>query len=594
MKKLYILTVLCMLAFASCTKGVLDKLPTDIMTEEQVWKDPALINAYLTEAYAQTTVWESESSISPSMNTGDKHFYIYLIHAISDEAKSNSGWAGNAAGFKSGGIKISGGFLEWWEKPYSIIRNLNDFIARVPESPIDNNIKKLRVAEARFVRAYNYFSMCIRYGAVPLILKVLKKDDPEAELYPKRNAEQEVYDFIIKEMDELSVILPEKVADADYGRPSKYAALALKSRAALYAASIAKYGTVQLNGLLGIPAAKANEYYQKSIDASKTIMAAPFDLYNKYPGDKAQNYRQIFLDEKNVESIFVRPHNPTNRDAGGTGWQYDFFQCPKPNGWGSGSVNGVYLEMVEEYEYTDGRTGTLDRTAITTGLWTIEDLWKNKDPRFFASIYTQNTPWQSRILDFHNGILKPDGTVTTESYQGVLGVGQNGNTGFGLLKYLDENKSNMDASAAYSSGQDWILFRLAEIYLNYAEASFETGNSTEALIYVNKIRTRAGIAPLTTIDINKIRHERKIELAFEGHRYWDLRRWRIAKQELTKNHTGLRYILDFTTRKYKLAILPKLDGAAADPIFYDWNYYFPITLARTNANKNLVENPGYQ
>lgn len=597
MKYLYILlSISTILALTSCQKGVLEKTPLDIITEDQVWKDPALINAYLAQAYVQTSVWESESPTQPRMASGDQHFHIYLIHAISDEAKNNSGWAGSAMGFKSGGIKIGGGLLEWWERPYAIIRNLNDFIERVPTSPINESLKATRVAEARFIRAYNYFSMVIRYGGVPLVLKVIDKNAPEEELYPKRNSEQEVYDFVIKEMDEISAILPTTVAGSDYGRPSKYAAIALKARAALYAGSIAKYGTIQLNGLLGIPAAKANEYYQKSIDACKAIMqSGAFDLYNKYPGDKAKNYRQIFLDEKNIETIFARPHNPTDRDAGGTGWQYDFFQCPRPNGWGSGSVNGVYLEMAEEYEYIDGRPGKIDRSLIgTTKLWTMEELWGGKDPRFFASIFTQNTPWQGRILDFYNGIVKPDGSITRETYEGILAVAQNTQTGFGILKYLDESKSNMDATTAYTSQQDWILFRLAEIYLNYAEASYETGATPEALLYTNKIRERAGISALTSIDIDKIRHERKVELAFEGHRYWDLRRWRIAKSELTVNRNGLRYILDYTTRKFRLALLPKQDSGNADPIFYDWNYYFPITLNRTNANKNLVENPGYQ
>lgn len=110
---------------------------------------------------------------------------------------------------------------------------------------------------------------------------------------------------------------------------------------------------------------------------------------------------------------------------------------------------------------------------------------------------------------------------------------------------------------------------------------------------VNQIRTRAGIATLASVDREKIRHERKVELAFEGHRYWDLRRWRIAESVLSVNRSGIRYILDFTTRKYKLQVLDNIDGTVNPPKFYSYNYYFPITLSRTGNNPNLVENPGY-
>ena len=143
-----------------------------------------------------------------------------------------------------------------------------------------------------------------------------------------------------------------------------------------------------------------------------------------------------------------------------------------------------------------------------------------------------------------------------------------------------------------TSRTDWIIFRYAEILLNLAEAAFELGKTDEALDAINQIRNRAGIAPLTTIDRNKIHHERKIELAFEGHRYWDVRRWRTAEVDLSKSFSNLRFIVDYTTRKYKLEILPHWDGLPV-PQFYPQHYYMPITLERTNNNPNLVENPGY-
>ncbi|MFV0604677.1 MAG: RagB/SusD family nutrient uptake outer membrane protein [Niabella sp.] len=604
MRTIYIYILFIIVIFTSCQKGVLDKKPLDIITEDMVWADPALMDAYLTEAYAQTSVWESESVLQPYMGSGDKHYYIFLIHSITDECKTNSGWAGSAHGTKMNGIRIGGGFLEWWERPYKIIRNLNLFISKVPSSPLDENLKTQRVAEARFIRAFNYFEMAIRYGGVPLITKVQNISDPEEELFPARNSEKEIYDFIIAEMDAIKNDLQETVPDADYGRPGKYAAIALKSRAALYAGSIAKYGTLQLNGLLGFPASDADVYFQKSLDASKEIMDShKFDLYNKYPDDKVKNFRNIFLDERNIETIFARVHNDQNRDAGGNGWQYDFFNCPRPGAWGQGNTIGPYLEMVKEFDNIDGSPDTRTNADFQTGLWTMEQLWGNKDPRFAASIYTNEMPWQGRILNFRNGILTPDGSVVNTTYNGVINRGENGGFGgFGILKYLDESKSNMDAGTGYSSSTDWILFRYAETLLNYAEASFELNHAGDALTVINQIRARAGITgTLGSITMDQIRHERKVELAFEAHRYWDLRRWRIAKNVLTVNRSGLRYILDYNsydpnsnTHKYKLQVFTNYDNGNSNPVFFDYNYYFPITLARTQANTNLKENPGYE
>ena len=115
----------------------------------------------------------------------------------------------------------------------------------------------------------------------------------------------------------------------------------------------------------------------------------------------------------------------------------------------------------------------------------------------------------------------------------------------------------------------------------------------DALIAINQIRNRAGIAALTSIDREKIHHERKVELAFEGHRYWDVRRWRTAVADLSKQWSGIRYILDLETGKYQIKIVEKIDGASNIPQFRSENYYFPITIQRTSNNPNLVENPGY-
>lgn len=592
-KAVYYILVGTML-LASCSK-ILDKVPLDMISDEAVWKDEALTEAYLIELYGKMTYFANESK--GNVWDGDAWFPCFTNNEMSDEGRGN--WGADAYSYKFGNLQIGGGLMEWWG--YGPIRDLNIFLERLPETPLSDELKATRKAEARFLRAFSYFAMVKRYGGIPLITKAQKLEDPEEELYPARNKEAEVYDFIIHELDEIVNDLPDP-ANAESGRPGKSAALALKSRAALYAASIARFGTVQLDGVVGIPADKANSYYQTAYDAADQIIKAGWHELYKGDADKVVNFKNIFLNEGNKEVIFVKPHNEVNNLAGGNGWAVDFLQCPYPQGWGAGNETGPYLEMVEAFEYTDGRPGTLDRTVIQQGLWTTDDLWKDKDPRFFATIYTQNTPWQGGVVDFHRGILKPDGTIQLEdSYNGVLANGTNGaGTGFGVMKYLNEAHDNMAGtnSGWPTSWQDWVIFRYAEILLNYAEAAFELNKPGDALNAVNQIRDRAGIAPLALVDRDKIRHERKVELAFEGHRYWDLRRWRTAETDLSRHFTGLQFVLDYNShiagqKKYKLLTIEKVDGAVA-PLFRSYNYYFPITMARTSNNPNLVENPGYQ
>jgi hypothetical protein len=416
-------------------------------------------------------------------------------------------------------------------------------------------------------------------------------------LYPKRNSEQEIYDFVISEMDAIASDLS---ATATYGRPCKWAALTLKSRAALYAGSIAQFGAIQLNGTLGIPQNLSTAYYQKAYDAAQAIISSGiYSLYNA-DANKVQNFRNIFLKKKNSEVIFAKQHNFVDAlGGGGATWSYDFVQRPKPHAWNGGMGNEPYLEMAEEFEYVDGTPGQLDRTAIQQGLWSMNDLWGKKDPRFFATLYTMETPWRGGFVDFHKGLITPTGNILDSGQDAFQGVAAWGNqnmwgggdfgTGFGVMKLLDEV---VDIGSTWSnSGTDYIVFRYGEVLLNFAEAANELGKSGDALSAVNQIRTRAGIASLASVNREKIRHERKVELAFEGHRYWDTRRWRTAKTSLTNTFSGIRYILDYTTRKYKLQVLNNIDGNPA--LFNDQNYYFPITLKRTGVNKNLVENPGY-
>lgn len=119
--------------------------------------------------------------------------------------------------------------------------------------------------------------------------------------------------------------------------------------------------------------------------------------------------------KNNSEVIFAKRHDSYNGlITGGNGWAVDFFQCPRPQGWNRGNLDGPYLELVEEFEYIDGTSGKLNRSEVESGLWTMDKLWGKKDPRFFATIYTQETQRKGSYVDYHNGLLLPDGTIMTK------------------------------------------------------------------------------------------------------------------------------------------------------------------------------------
>lgn len=601
MKKISLIVFALAAVFASGC-DVLDKKPLDIISDGQVWEDQDLTDAYLANMYYDNCVAVNEMPVT--FDWTDENFWKgpgcgwAFINEMADEGVCLWNFHTDMVkGWKAGGISATNVpiYLEWWDNGYRLIRDANYFMEKLSASTtLDKSFIKKRMAEARFIRAFNYFALVKRYGGVPLITKTQKVDDPKEELYPMRDKEKEIYDFIISECDLCFSDLPEKNTDADLGRATRYAALSLKCRAALYAASIAEFGTVQLDGLVGIPADDAEGYYKTAYDAaSKIISSGQFELYDK-DSDKTENFKNIFLDEGNKETIFAVRHTGSTRNA--SFWSYDFVQCPK-NAWGGGNKDMPYLEFVEEFEHIDGTSGKFDNTVFDGRLWMLEDLWANRDPRLFATVYTQGTIFQGKMIDYHKGLIRPDGKIQddTGSYEGVLTRGNYGVDGsmgssFGVMKYLNpENDNNVWTN---ESSTDYIVFRYAETLLNFAEAALQLGKTDEALSKVNMVRKRAGIAPLTSVNHKAIEHERKVELAFEGHRYWDARRWRVAATELKGDRHGLQYILDFTTRNYRIKKVP-VSSAGLSLRFPESNYYLPIGLARISINSNLLENPGY-
>jgi hypothetical protein len=429
--------------------------------------------------------------------------------------------------------------------------------------------------------------MGIRWGGVPIITTPQALDAPKEEIFVSRNSEKEVYDFIIQEMTDISTVLP---AQTEKGRPSKFAALALKSRAALYAASIAKYGQQQLNGLLGFNSSEVSKYAQISYDASKSIIeTSPHILYEQLP-DKAKNFQNLFLDESaaNKEVIMAEVYDFSKNRA------HAFTMRSTPhdfsNTWASMNYN---YDFIERFEFANGLPGnSISRSMLTSREWSVDELFNNRDPRFVASVFYPESNWRGGKTYFHKRTIRNGVTYTTgtdeNGFPYASTTRNNIRTGLMVRKRTNENIYPENLT---NDDTDYIIFRLGEVYLNLAEAAFYLGKDSEALTALNRLRQRAGMPPKTSISAPVIQNERLVELTWENHSYWDIRRWRIAKSLLDGVRLkGMEFTYMYNTKKYKIA-LPNAEGVART--FQDHNYYLPLAVGKTSENPNIVENPGY-
>lgn len=591
MKKYYY--ILLTLFLTSCTKELLNKKPLDRISDSAVFSDPALINAYIFQIYDELPLQMNSTGWSWNPNGAA----VYFPDVLCDEARQQGTYWEQYVKWNKGLENATNTYDQWWG--YSTVRKCNYFLANIGNSPLGSAEITTVSAEVRFLRAFAYFEMVKRYGGVPLITDVQSISASLAQLDVPRNTEQQVYDFIYSELNAVYAQLPDTRTATDYGRATKYAALALMSRSSLYAATIGKYGQVQLNGIVGIPPAQANTYFQRAYDASKLIMSysqgtGNIALYNKYPTDKAKNFYQLFMDKANVEDIFVVPYTGLN----GKGHSTDFWYAVQGISVGWGQEINVLLEEAEAFDNIDGTPGKLDRTALSSGSYDIASLFANKDPRFNGSVLYQDSPWQGGKIQRYSGtyvMQNGQETLITDPNQTINGQpacspggGPYAVTGFTPKKYYDES---LVRPLVGQSSTDFIVFRYGEILLNFAEAAYELGNTSDALSAINQLRDRAGVAERTSLTLDQIRNERRVELAFEHQRMWDVRRWRTAVTALSGNFSGLIYYLDSATGKYRLKFVDMVDGYSR--LFQPFQYYHPITPARIANDPKLVENPGY-
>jgi hypothetical protein len=545
------------LSMNSCS---VDVIPQDRYAEEAVWSDPSTIELYVDGLY--TEFKNFQFGMFPGLG------YDNAMDALADIMKFTSTVPGN--GTVNTLISNSSQFsptsvgLNYWGTAYGRIRRVNEFIEGVRTKSAVSDAEKLKYeAEARFVRAYAYHWLAKIHGSV-----VIRDDIKEYSQKDKQRAsEEEVYDFMIEDLKFAAENLP---ATSLAGRANKGAANALLSRVALYAGSIAQNDRNQFNSdpLTGISAARTKEYYNIAIEAAQAVIGS-----NIYELDA--NFASIFTNKNTKEAIYrVDFVFPTITH------QYDYGYAPPSDNNGSTLVYGVpTAELVDEFEMADGTKFEWSNASHAA------NPYANREPRFYATILYNGATWKSNTLN----------TTTSNTIDGFVQYGVEAEpkrtvTGYYAKKFLDPNNTNLLVNR---STQSWIELRLAEVYLNLAEAQAGIENYSASAATISQLRTKRGLGILnynnSSSAMAAIEHERKVELAFEGHRFWDLRRWRKAHILLNGTRvTGHKIEQLASGLSYQTVTADNTDRSFSTRL-----YYLPIPESEILVNLELTQIQGW-
>ncbi|MGN6601277.1 MAG: RagB/SusD family nutrient uptake outer membrane protein [Ginsengibacter sp.] len=598
-KLLYILvTAIITLPIISCKKD-LNISPVDQFSDASVWKDPSLIQTFVNNIYG-----------------GIPHgFSNIMMSALDDEAMYNADF-GTSNVTKSLITPSDLSIFDanyWtgmrqrlmnWAIVYKYVRACNIFFSKIDGVTFDDPSQKDRLkGEVHFLRGYLYFDLVEMYGGVPIITKAYGLSDT---FNVARNSYADCITFISNECDSAASLLP--LTATDLGRATKGAALALKARTLLYAASDfansdgSWAGSYPDKELIGYTGGDRTARWQAAKDAAKAVMdLGIYSLYgdpNPATAEEATtNYANIFLLPQTSEDIFAR-YFSTKVDENWDGYNPGLYN--QPNGYHCWGSNTPTSQMVDSYEMNDG--SNFDWNNPTEAA----DPYANRDPRFYASILYEGAQWRQRPSDIAPsdpaGIIqvgtwqKWDGSqmVTVPGLDTRQSPFENWNgtyTGYYMRKFMDPK---VDAQN-FKQTAPWRFIRYTEILLDYAEACLGLGEEDEAKTYINMVRARSKMPPITETGaalVERYRNERKIELAFEDQRYFDIRRWMIPEEGYTDVmavQPVYKLNPDHTTATTPTYTRVDVQGREWNPRFY----FLPIALDEMNRNDKLVQNPLY-
>ncbi|WP_343305994.1 RagB/SusD family nutrient uptake outer membrane protein [Chitinophaga niabensis] len=538
---------------------------TNKYTEEAIYKNPANMELYIGGMYSEFNTFQFGQFPIGYSNATD---------ALTDVMKYTSTTSGNGTvnilAMDASRVDAAGPQLNYWSAGYSRIRKLNEFIYGLYKyAKVSEEEKALYEAEARFIRGYVYFWLVKLHGSVVIM--------PELDGYSNkdnaRSSEDDCWKYIAADFAYAAEKLPVTQPAARAGRATKGAAYGMLARTWLYAASIAEYDKKLYNQdpLTGVPAANAPAYYKNAADAAAEVIK----LADQGTYALESNFAAIFLKKDSKESLFKLDYIAPQFTH-----QFDLGFAPPGDIPGQGLVYGVpTAELVNEFEMADGSKFSWSNATQAANPYV------GREPRFYATILYNGAPWKSRTINSQAGTGVENFIEYAASPEPKRTV-----TGYYIKKMLDSTNTNFVVN---KSTQSAIEMRYAEVLLIAAEARTKINDLSGATTALDALRNKRGLPGTTAGDaaqlMTAIEHERKVELAFEGHRYWDLRRWRKAHTVLNGvKFTGHRITPQGAGWKYEVVPADNVNRQFTPAL-----YYIPIPVDEIQRNAAMKQIQGW-
>ena len=595
----------------SCNKNFLDTQPLDKAAAGPTWSDPALSEAFVTNIY---NVLHDGILNQESMDCiSDNCLYNFGRADImeSNISPGATGWVNNT--------------YEWGEM-YLRIRAANLALENLAKAPFEKAKVEALQGQSYFLRAYCYNQMLRYYGGIPIIKSSYALATPDFTI--ARNTYDECVKFIVSDLDSAKLLLTGK--SLTLGRATADAAMALKSRVLIYAASdlhdqaTAKAKSTLLNGyanfaLLGYTSGDRTARYTAARDAAKAVIdlnkyGFQLDLTAPQSKDAAiASYTNVYLSRGGGEreTIFAKYYINASTDD----WGAWYVRNNGMNGYHGWTSTEPTQNLVDNYEMMDGSKFDWSNPSHAA------DPYVNRDPRFYASIFYDGAKWKPRTTD---GVgIDPYGELQFGTYEtGTAGSAKpyfgidtrnsaienwNGTrTGYSIRKFSNDNPAIVDMNQKQEVPS--IQIRFTEVVFNYIEALLALGDETTAKLWLNRIRFRAAMPAITETGaalVARYQNERNIEMLCEEQRFYDARRWMIAPQtlgqkvrimlvtgKLKPGKTVAIYRYDKSNYDYTYTV-QHIEAGVENRKWDDKVYFPPIKLDEMNKNNKLVQNPGY-
>ena len=570
-----LLALLPLLMAACSPNSLFDDAPKNKISDEETWRNPMLLDEYVNTWYRNMNAGFKTYVPSTALFKSISRYYLPWFADQLSNGKSDWYNAGYGDVLKANEESITRWAGTTWSNYYTQIQYINSFLenkAKVPDAAQRRRVE----GEAHFFRAYYYYMLWRRFGGVLLIDH---KYDPltRPEKFPRASYEQMV-SFIVSEADKADSLLSVTNTAADAGRITRGAAIMLKAKTYLWAS-----GTVFQNkpkSYLGFTDDKSQAMLQKARAAYDRLFA--LGLYQLVPVTATtqdgirDEYRQIFISKNTSESILEVQHSNDGDYANKFGHTLDR-DAAAPSFTGTTAAYTPTQNHVDEYGMRGG------------AVYDPQHPYDNRDYRFYANVLYNGCEYRGHTMDMATTDGKAGADITPYGSSTTAAVSR---TGYYLGKFVDASQS-IDDNNTYASKQDYIIWRLAEAYLDYAEVCYRLGDNAAALDMVNRIRTRVHMDALSTLTWDDIVRERRVEMAFEETTYWDQLRWGTAEQTFSGRTNPLRGITitvhaGHTT--YRTVNINRFPARVRK--FETKEYYFPIPWAEVRY-QGIEQNPGW-